>query len=93
MNRRERKQTEKKLGLNKFYKSLPRKEKFNLMAENIKAGKKKEEELKENVRIYTQEVEEDIESKEIFTLAESIAKQKKIPVIDAINEAKERYIK
>jgi len=91
MNRKERRDTEKKMGLTSHYRTLSRKEKFNLISDRIKYGKEKEKEMKENIRIYKQEFDEGLESKCIFSLSETIAKQKNIPMMDAIVEAQKRY--
>ena len=91
MNRQERRRVEKQLGLNKVFKNLTRKEKFDLMQERIETGRQKEAEMKENVRVYVQQVDEDTASKVIFTMSETIAKVKKIPVIDAQQEAELQY--
>lgn len=91
MNRRERRQTEKYLGLTKHYKSLSRKEKFDMMAERIKLGKERHTENVEKIRTVLSEQQEVIDSKRIFTIAECIAKVKGVPVTDVMEEAKKEY--
>jgi hypothetical protein len=91
MNRRERKQTEKVLGLTKHYKTLSRSAKWDLQAERITLGKQRQEEFKETVRQSVTEQNELYESKMIDTIANTIAANKKISVTDAIEEAKQEY--
>ena len=50
MNRKERKNMEKKLGIHKSQLKLTRKQRFELMEKNIKEGKKKQDEMKEYLR-------------------------------------------
>lgn len=91
MNRSERRKTEKYLGLTKHYKTLSRSAKFDLVAERITLGKQRQKETKERIKQELTEQNEVRESKIIFTLAETIAKVKKIPVTDAMEEAKQEY--
>jgi len=91
MNRRERRSTEKMLGLTKHYKTLSLKAKWELQADRIKLGKERQEETKEKIRQQVQEQDEILESKRIYTIAESIAKAKKIPVTEAMDEAKAEF--
>jgi len=93
MNRKEKRSTSKRLGIMQFQQKLSRKQKFDLMHENIITGKKTQEEFKENIR---QQINSQIEEKEsqiILHLAEDIAKRKNIPVIDAMKEAQTEYYK
>ena len=91
MNRKQKRETSHKLGILQYQQKLTRSQKFNLMRENILAGKKTEQEVKENVR---QQINIQIEEKEsniINHLAEDISKMKKIPFIDAIEDAKKEF--
>ena len=93
MNRKEKRAASKRLGIMQFQQKLSRKQKFNLMYENVIAGKKAEKEFEENVR---QQINSQIEEKEsqiILSFAENIAKRKNIPVIDAMKEAQIEYQK
>ena len=93
MNRSERRKTEKMLGLSKHYKTLSRSAKFDLQAERIILGKQRQEEFKEKVRQSITEQDNAKESSLIFSLAETTAKYKKIPVADAMEEVKKEYAK
>jgi hypothetical protein len=88
MNRRERRQLEKNLGLIKQYKGLSRSAKFEMVAERIKLGKERQEETKEKIRIALEEQDSQKQSKQIETVADVIVKSQKIPLIDAIELAK-----
>jgi hypothetical protein len=93
MNRKERRLTSKRLGIMSYQQKLPLNKRLNLMKENIIAGKKREQEVKEEVRQKTNEFIQEKESQIIHHLAEDIAKRKKIPIIDALEEAKQEYMK
>ena len=91
MNRRERRSTEKLLGLTKHYKTLSKTAKFDLQAERITLGKQRQEETKEKIKQALTEQADALESKQIFTIAESIAANQKIPITDAMEAAKLEY--
>jgi len=93
MNRRERRKMSKNLGIMKFQQKLSRNKKFDLIRENIIIGKKTHQEFVEKNRIALSEQLEQSESEIVFHIAEDIAKLKKIPVIDAMNEAQNQYNK
>ena len=91
MNRRERRSAEKMLGLSKHYKHLSRTAKWELQADRIKLGKERQEEFIKNVNQSIQEQDEATESKTISVYADLIAKTKKVPMAEAIEEAKKEY--
>lgn len=91
MNRRERRHTEKQLGLNKFYKKMTREQRFKKMQENQENGRRMQEEFKKNVEISLQAQHDQKQSDIIAHKAEDISKRKNIPVIDAMVEAQEEY--
>ena len=93
MNRRERRHMEKQLGLQKHKKQLTRKKRWENMRENQENGKKLMEELENHVAASIQNQEDQKMSDTIQSMAESIAKRKQIPVIDAMVEAQEIYEK
>jgi CRISPR/Cas system-associated protein Csm6 len=93
MNRREKRLTSKRLGILQYQQKLPRNKKFELIRENIIAGKKRENEVAEEIRQQTNAYIEEKESQTILHLAEDIAKRKKIPIIDAMEEAKHDYFR
>jgi len=93
MNRKQRRETSKRLGILQFQQKLSISKKFELMRLNIIAGKQREAEVKEEVR---QEINVQLEKKEsdvIYSIAEFIAKQKNIPIIDAMDEAQRMHDK
>ena len=91
MNRRDRRRMSKKLGILQYQQKLSRSKKFELMSENILAGKKLQEETKEKNRINQNSGIEELESQQVFSIAENIAKRKGITVIDALPEAQKEY--
>jgi len=93
MNRKERRNMSKKLGIMQFQQKLPRDKRFNLMYENIVEGKKMQKEYAEEIRKQIDTQIEDKTSEIITHFAEDIAKRKKIPIIDAMKEAEQEYYK
>ena len=93
MNRKERRQASHRLGIMQYQQKLPLKKRLNLMRENIIAGKKREQEVAEEVRRVQNLSQDERDSENIQFLAESIAREKKIPVIDALEEAQKKYYK
>jgi hypothetical protein len=92
MNRKEKRSMSKKLGILDFQRKLPRNKKFELMRENIIAGKKRQLEVKEEVRQQTNKFIDEKESQIIHHIAEDIAKKRGIPVSDALAEARKEYL-
>jgi len=93
MNRRERRNMQKQLGLNKFYKTQTNEQWRERIRGNIENGKRMEADMKEHVRIMQNMSEEEKESAIIANRAQHIAQRKQIPLIDAMVEAKEEYDK
>ena len=91
MNRKERRQLSKNLGIMEYQQKLPRNKKFELMRENIISGKQTHKEFIEKNRVTLNEQAEQSESQIVFNMAEDIAKRKKIAVIDAMEEAQKEY--
>jgi hypothetical protein len=91
MNRRERKHMEKELGLDKFYKTMSRSQWFEKMRNNIIAGKRMQEEMKNKVKSQLNQQEDKKESDIIASNALTLAITKKMPMIDAMALAKEEY--
>jgi len=83
----------KNLCILQYQQKLPLEKKMILMRENAIAGKKQHEEFCEKTRLNINEQLEEIESKAVYSIAENIAKQKNIPLIDALEEAKIIYNK
>jgi hypothetical protein len=90
MNRRERKQMEKQMGLAKYKKSLTRSQRFDMMSDNIKAGKEAEERMREVRRLQEQGKLDEVSANRISSIATGLM-VKGIPYVDAINQAKELY--
>ena len=93
MNRKERRRMSKNLGIMQYQQKLTRAQKFNLIHENVVAGKLREREVTEEVR---QDINKQLEEKEtevVYNMAEDIAKRRGIPVIDALEEAQKLYEK
>lgn len=93
MNRRERRQVSKRLGILDYQRKLPREKRFELIAENIIAGKNTHKEFIENVRVQQNRTEEEVEAEAIQFLANQIAQSQKIPIVDAVEMAEKQYNK
>jgi len=93
MNRRERRQMQKQLKLNDFYKKQTTEERNERIRENIENGKRMHADNTEAIRIAQQEAADQKESDIVTSLAEFIAKRKNIPLIDAMVEAQEEHSK
>lgn len=91
MNRKERRLTSKRLGILQYQQKLPLKKRLELMHENIISGKQMERDNTEKIRQSLNEQMEEKESQAVYHLAESIAKTKKIPVLDAMSEAQKQF--
>jgi len=87
MNRKEKRNVERKLKLTEYYAKQPLNKKLERIAENIQNGRKKQEEFNNGVLSYLQQ-QRDVKNSNITeSRAEYIAKTKSIPYIDALNEA------
>jgi hypothetical protein len=91
MNKKEIKQLEKRLGLNKFKKTLTRQQRFDRMRENIIAGRKKEEAMKEVVRLQKEGKVEEVDNNQIASIATDLMISEGLSYIDALEKAKETY--
>jgi len=91
MNRRERRQMQKQLKLNDFYKNQTREQMFERWRENRENGNRMMEERTREIEVAQQEAADQKESDIVTSLAEHIAKIKKIPLIDAMVEAQEEH--
>ena len=85
MNRAQRKQMSKKLGILQFQQKLSRAKKFELMSQNIHYGKIKEQEMAEKTRVSIQKQEEEKQSSIISHNTEQISKNKNMPITDIFN--------
>lgn len=93
MNRRERRRMSKRLGIMKYQKNLPRNKRFELIKENIISGKQQHNEFLENNRIQQNRTAEEVEADAIEFMSQYIAESQKIPLVDAIKIAQEKYKK
>jgi len=93
MNRRDRKSLEKRLGISKHLKKLSRTEKFERMRNNILEGKKKEEEMKEVVRLQLAGKKDEVDNNKIASMATDLMIRDGLSYIDALEKAKESYQK
>lgn len=93
MNRRERRNLEKRLGLQKHVKTLTREEKFERMRQNIIEGKKKEEEMREHVRVMQGGDKDKVDNNKIASMATDLMIKDGMSYIDALEKAKEIYQK
>lgn len=93
MNRRERRNLEKSLGLHKARKNETREQKWARWRDNQESGKMMFNDHVNNTLASIKEQEDQKTSDVIQSLAEHIAKVKQIPVMDAMLEAKEQYEK
>lgn len=93
MNRRERRNVEKSLGLQKYRKNETRQERWERLRGNQENGKRMMQDKATEVATSIQEQEDQKASDVIQSLAEGIAKRKQIPLMDAMLEAKNEYEK
>jgi len=93
MNRRERRNMQKAMGLNKHYKKESKKAKFERWQDNQANGKRMMDEMAINVDQMQNESDDERATRVISTMAAKIAQAKKIPMIDAMVEAQSEYEK
>lgn len=89
MNRRERKRIEKNLGLHK--KKLTRQEWFNKVHENMLAGKEKQEQMKETVRLQLGAKKDEVDNNKIASKATELMLSENLSYIEALEKAKELF--
>ena len=88
MNHKQKREMEKKLGLLAYRKKLPRAERFELIRQNIIAGKRKEAELKGEVVRQENKADDDAKSNQIASLATTLMITEGLSYIDALEKAK-----
>jgi len=93
MNRRERKSMEKKLGIDKYKKSMPRAQRFENIRQNILEGKKMQEKMKEVVRLQENQKKDEADSQKIASIATDLMFNKGMDYVSAQEEAKKIYQK
>lgn len=92
MNRAETRRIQKKLGLQKHVRSLSRNEKFERIRQNIITGKKKEEEMKDVIRLQSNAKKEIVDNSKISSLATELMIKEGLSYIDALEKAKKTYV-
>ena len=93
MNRRERRMTSKRLGILQYQQKLPRKQKFELIRENIAAGNVSHNEFLREVERQQNRSQDEIDSEAINFIAHNLVNYKQIALIDALAEAEKIYFK
>ena len=88
MNNREKRQLEKRMGLHKYYKTLTREQKFEMIRQNIAAGKKKQEEMREIVRLQKGDKKDEIDSNKVASIATELMIKEGLSYIEALEKAK-----
>jgi len=91
MNRRERRNVEKSLGLHKARKNETREQKFQRWRDNRESGEMMHKDHVTTTQKMIEAQEDQKMSDIIQSLAEHISKRKNIPVMDAMLEAQEEY--
>ena len=84
---------EKRLGLDKYKKSLPRAQRFEMMRQNIIEGLKKEADMKELRRRQENESDDKVASSKISSIATDLMINKGMDWVQAQEKAKEIYSK
>ena len=93
MNRKERRASEKKLGLQKYYKTYSRSKRFEMLQERVQQGRRKEEEMKKKFEISINKQNGERYSNIVASLAQDIAIREKMPYIDAMEKAEKEFEK
>jgi hypothetical protein len=91
MNRAERRKMEKKLGLDKVKKSLPRNLRWEKVRQNIADGNKKEEAMKESVRVQDQKDNDAKINSQISSRALDLMIKDGMDYYSATEKAKEEF--
>ena len=91
MNRRERKAMEKRLGLGKYKKGLPKEQRFEMMRQNIIEGKKLEAQMKEVRRVQENQTNDNVSSARIASIATDLIINQGMDWVKAQEEAVKIY--
>jgi hypothetical protein len=92
MNRKQKRQMAKNLGILDYQAKLPRNKKFELIRQNIIEGKKRQLEVKEEVRQQENKFIEEKESQIVYHIAEDLAKKRNVQISDVLEEAQKIYM-
>ena len=88
MTRIERRKLERKFGLDVQKKSLPRNQQWEMIRQNIIAGKKKQGEEKETVRVQENAAKDQANSAQVASLATTYMVKDGLSYIEALEKAK-----
>ena len=88
MNRKQRRQTAKRLGIMDYQRKLPIEKRFDLIRENIIVGSQIHEEFVRKTKLSQEELQAEQEAQIIYERASKIASNEKISFVDAIEKAK-----
>jgi hypothetical protein len=88
MNNHEKRLMEKQYGLLDYKRKLPRLQRFELIRQNIIAGKKKEAELKGEKARVENRISDEAKSNQIASLATTLMISEGLSYIDALEKAK-----
>jgi hypothetical protein len=91
MNRREKRATEKKLGILKYKNKLSKDKYFDRIRDNIIEGKKKEAEMSEVRRLQEEGKQEEIIKNNISSIATSLMVKEGLSYNDALVRAEKLY--
>ena len=91
MNRRERRQTEKNLGITKYKQSMTIQQRLKSLKENIEHGKLRSSEMKNKVDKQKQNIDENVVSNEIASIATTLTITENLSWYEAMEKAKEIY--
>jgi len=91
MNRKEKRLTEKKLGILKYKNSLSKNKYFDKIRDNILSGKNKEAEMKEVRRLQEEGKQEQIIKNNIASIATSLMISDGLSYNDALIQAEKVY--
>jgi hypothetical protein len=91
MNRRERKAMEKKLGVTKYKKSLPLNQRMEMVRQNIIEGHKKQDKLKEDIRVKDNAKADAEINKKIADRALELMMKESMDYYSATEKAKEEF--
>jgi len=91
MNRRERKAMEKRLGLDKYKRGLPRAQRFEMMSQNIIEGRKMEDQMREVRRLQENQKSDSVASSRIASIATDLIINKGMDWVKAQEEAVKIY--
>ena len=91
MNRRQTRHMEKKMGITKYKKSLPYKERMARLTTAVKKGSEKQKQMVDTVRRQNQSNQDKEESAKIASMATTLVVTEGLSYIEALIKAQEMY--